>query len=141
MKQNNDGFTDVNSEDPNSPKKLKDVMAKIKQLIEAEGVAASVTLHLPGHVEFMNHIETPYSCAKYERDKDGDVIGIRFRSKLVDYGGDARAQGTAIADTVNMIDNLAMQSAKNYMMFNRLLDQLKQTVDYKSFGYKDTSKK
>lgn len=78
--------------------KLKVVKDEIMEVLRKHDVAGMFVLHTPGHGEFMLHVDTTYSCAKFNGNE------LRVRAKLQeDFGGDKKAWTEKITDTVNML--------------------------------------
>lgn len=95
--------------------RLKKAMDEIKQVLGRYDIAGSVVLHTPGFSEYLNHINTSYSCAKLESG------GIRVRSK-----GRTRQD---LSDTVNMITHFGEVSAMVALQFLELKDELAKHMD------------
>lgn len=85
--------------------KLKKAMEQIKDILKENDIAAFVVLHTPGHSEFLNHVQTSYSCATLVNGE------IRLRLKSAEIGID-KAKEVA-RDTLNMVTQLA-----NHLAFN-----------------------
>jgi hypothetical protein len=89
--------------------KLKKAMEEIKKILSDNDIAAFVVLHTPGFSEYLNNIETSYSCAKLNSD------GITFRLKQAEVGKEKAQQ---IAEgTFNMITHFADTIAMNVMVY------------------------
>lgn len=95
--------------------KLKKAMEEIKSILKKHDIAGSIVLHTPGFSEYLNHIDTSYSCAKMESG------GIRIRSK-----GRPKQD---LADTVNMITHFGDTNGMVAMQFFEIKEQLKKHVD------------
>lgn len=102
--------------------KLKLAMAEIKEVLTRHDLAAYVVLY-EGHCsEYLLRIDPSWSVARLE---DG---GIRFRSKLTEFGGDKQAQKHATELTVGMFkhfDDLLMQ---HLYTFQQILTMLSETL-------------
>lgn len=78
--------------------KLKKVMEQIKDILKENDIAAFVVLHTPGHSEYLNHVQTSYSCATVLPE------GIMLRLKESEIG---KEKAMFLADgTFNMITHL-----------------------------------
>lgn len=78
--------------------KLKKAMEEIKAILKKHDIAGSVVLHAPGFSEYLNHINTSYSCLKFE----GDNLRFKTKGRPLEH----------INDTVNMISHLAETSLR-----------------------------
>ena len=56
--------------------KLKVAIEEIKQILKNNDIAGFVVIHTPGFSEFLNHVETSYSCAKVQ----GDEVRLKLKS-------------------------------------------------------------
>lgn len=79
--------------------KLKIAMLKIKEIMRESDIAGFVVLHTPGFSEYINQVETSYSCAKLE----GNEMRFKINSKEV---GKEKARELA-RDTLNMLSHIA----------------------------------
>lgn len=95
--------------------KLKKAMEDIKSILKKYDIAGSIVLHTPGFSEYLNHIDTSYSCAKMENG------GIRIRSK-----GRPKQH---LADTVNMITHFSETSGMVAMQYFQIKDMLSKHID------------
>lgn len=78
--------------------KLKAAKTEIMEVLKKHDIAGMFVLHTPGHGEFMLHVDTGYSCAKFNGNE------LRVRAKLQeDFGGDKKKWEQKIGDTVNML--------------------------------------
>lgn len=82
--------------------KLKEVMARITAILDAEDIAGYVVLHEPGFSEYRLQVEPSWSVLRLIGDE-----GIRLRSKLEDYGGDRERQHLEMEATTNLLRHLA----------------------------------
>jgi hypothetical protein len=73
--------------------KLKKAMEEIKAVLNKHDIAASVILHTPGFTEYLNHVDTSYSCVTIEGNK------LRIQTK-----GRSHQHKT---DSVNMVSHFA----------------------------------
>ncbi len=78
--------------------KLKKAMQQIKNILEENDIAGFVVLHTPGFSEYLNHVQTSYSCATITPD------GVRLRLKEAEVGKE-KAKFLA-ENTYNMITHL-----------------------------------
>lgn len=112
--------------------KLKRVMKQLREILEKEGVGASVILHEPGFSEFMLHTSTPYSCAFIEGDQ------LRIRSKRADYPSLA-AQKKVVTDTINMLQHFRDNSAFQANQLSEMIRRLDQQFEINQTGGERTS--
>lgn len=106
--------------------KLKKAMEDIKTILKQNDIAGFVVIHTPGFTEYLNHLETSYSCANVKNDEG---IRIKLNSKEV---GEERAPQIA-ADTYNMISHMTHHLMAHSMMYNSAYKILKQQwggIDY-----------
>lgn len=75
-------------------------MEEVKGILRKYDIAALVVLHTPGHSEYLMHVETTYSCAKY----NGDLL--RVKARLKDYNGNKELWTEKVTDTSNMFNLL-----------------------------------
>lgn len=114
--------------------KLKRVMKQLREIVEIEGVGASIIIHEPGFSENLMHINPRYSCAHI----DNGSYQLRIRAKREDYTS-LEAQKKAITDTVNMFVHLRDMSARQSMMFEKALEIMSTKVDITNIGGTETS--
>lgn len=98
--------------------KLKRVMLLLQDIVEREGVAASIILHEPPFSEYLLHLKTPYSCAFLE----GNSLRIRANR---DNFPSLEAQKKTITDTINMLEHLRLQSELHAHTFEAMLQLLR----------------
>lgn len=87
--------------------KLKKAMEEMKEILRKHDIAGVVTLHTPGHSEYLLHVTPSYSCATF----NGDELRVRARLKE-DFHGNIGEQRKKVTDTVNMLDMLSESTAK-----------------------------
>jgi hypothetical protein len=90
--------------------KLKKAIEQIKTILKENDISGFVVLHTPGFSEWLNHLETSYSCAKVCPE------GVRLKIKESEVGRE-KAQQLA-SDTYNQIYHLTkhiLKGAKYYM--------------------------
>lgn len=75
-------------------------MEEMKAIFTKYDIGGVCILHTPGHGEFLNVLEPSYSCVKVTGDH------VRFKSKLVDYGGDKAAWLKKTTDSLNMLQTI-----------------------------------
>lgn len=93
--------------------RLKIARAEIEGVLKKHDLAGVVFLHTPGMLEFFYDIRPSYSCARID-----EQLGMaRFKSKLADYNGDAKAQQHDQAATANMLHGFAMDIGRTGLMF------------------------
>lgn len=84
-------------------------MENIKAILKKNDIAGFVVLHTPGYSEFLNHMETSYSCAKIQ----GEEVRLKLKSSEV---GKERAKQLA-NDTYNMITHLAKHIGGHALLY------------------------
>lgn len=67
---------------PEEVAKLRALATEIKELFIKHDVAGCVNIQGIDSAEFLIHIETSWSVLKWEVDKDGKVLGFRFKAQL-----------------------------------------------------------
>lgn len=111
--------------------KLKKVMEQIKDILKENDIAAFVVLHTPGHSEYLNHVQTSYSCATVLPE------GIRLRLKESEVG---KEKAMFLADgTFNMITHLTNAIAANAELYIDCHEKLKTKWDGSSHDGGHTS--
>jgi hypothetical protein len=100
--------------------KLKKAMEEIKAIVKKYDIGAAVVLHAPGFSEYLNHIETSYSVAKFEPN------GIRFKTKGRSHED--------VRDTVNMINLFGTTMGNMSLVYFDLEDLLKKQMDINHGG-------
>ncbi len=97
--------------------KLKKAMEQIKDILKENDIAAFVVLHTPGHSEYLNHVQTSYSCATVMPE------GVRLRLVESEVG---KEKAMFLADgTFNMITHLAQALAANAELYIDCHEKLK----------------
>lgn len=98
--------------------KLKKVMEQIKDILKENDIAAFVVIHTPGHSEYLNHVQTSYSCATVTPE------GVRLKLKGSEIG---KQEAQRLADgTYNMITHLTNAIATNAELYISCHEQLKE---------------
>ena len=90
--------------------KLKKAMQEIKEILLKHDIAGTVTIHTPGHAEYLNHITPSYSCAKI----DETTGKFELKAKKVHFAHEAERQNKLTA-TSNMLNLLSDVTAKNVL--------------------------
>ncbi len=90
-------------------------MEEIKSILKKHDIAGSIILHAPGFSEYLNHIDTSYSCATLENS------GIRIRSK-----GRSKQD---LTDTVNMVAHFGDTSGNVALQYFKIKDALSKHMD------------
>jgi hypothetical protein len=111
--------------------KLKKVMEQIKEILKENDIAGFVVLHTPGHSEYLNHVQTSYSCATVLPE------GVRLRLKQSEVGKEKAEQ--LANGTYNMITHLTTAIAANAEMYLSCHEQLKKKWEGKETGGGHTS--
>lgn len=99
--------------------KLKKAMNEIEAILIKYDIAGIVSLHTPGHGEYLSHLSPSYSCAKFEGDN------LRIRAKKEDYSGSAEVRNRFLKDTSNILHVLS----NNTGMIAINLVEISKTVD------------
>lgn len=111
--------------------KLKKVMEQIKDILKENDIAGFVVLHTPGHSEYLNHVQTSYSCATVTPE------GVRLVLKEKEIG---REKAMQLADgTFNMVTHLTNAIAANAGMYMDCHEQLKKKWNGSSYDGGHTS--
>lgn len=101
--------------------KLKKVMEQIKAILKENDISGFVVLHTPGHSEYLNHLETSYSCAKVFPE------GVRLRLKETEVG---REKAMRLAkETYNQIHHFTEVICKHAMLYMNADEALKEKFD------------
>lgn len=103
--------------------KLKQAAEDIKDILRKYDIAASLTLHTPGHAEYVNHLLTSYSCAYQYKDDS-----IRLYSKKEDFES-KEAQLKSQAETANMLRMLLESTGKNFLMLEPISKKFDELVN------------
>jgi hypothetical protein len=111
--------------------KLKKAMEEIKDILNKNDIAGFIVLHTPGYSEYLNHVQTSYSCATVLPE------GVRLRLKQSEVGKEKAMQ--LANDTYNMVTHLTNAIAANAEMYLDCHEQLKKKWDGKSFDGGHTS--
>lgn len=90
-------------------------MEQIKAILKQNNIAGTVILHTPGHSEFLNHVNTGYSCVTFE----GDQLRIKTKGRSLQE----------VNDSVNMITHFAEVSGRLSLNYFDMLDMLKKHMD------------
>ncbi len=90
--------------------KLKKAMEELKQILMKYDIAGTITIHTPGHAEYLNHIIPSYSCAKI------DELNGKFElsAKKIHFTNEAERINKLTA-TSNMLSLLSDVTAKNVL--------------------------
>lgn len=99
--------------------KLKKAMEQIKTVLKEHDIAGVVVIHTPGFSEYLNHLDTSYSCAHVS--PDGGKITVRLKRSEV---GQAKAKQLA-EDTYNMIVHLSRVTVGNAAVYIDCYELLK----------------
>lgn len=111
--------------------KLKKAMEQIKTIMADNDIAGFVVLHTPGFSEYLNHVQTSYSCATVMPE------GIRLRLSEKEVG---KERAHELADgTYNMITHLTKGIATNAELYIHCHEQLKKKWGGSSDGGTHTS--
>lgn len=90
--------------------KLKKAMEEIKEVLVKYDIAASITLHTPGHAEYLNHLRPSYSCA----DIDTATGQFTLKAKKIHFKSEAERMEKLTA-TSNMLLLLSTSTGENAM--------------------------
>lgn len=97
--------------------KLKKVMEQIKTILSENDIAGFIVLHSPGYSEYLNHLQTSYSCATVVPD------GIALKLKESEIGRDKAIE--LANGTFNMITHLTNAIATNANLYIDCHEKLK----------------
>ena len=86
-------------------KKLKEVISKIKNLLDESDIAGTVVLYAPGRIESCVKIDTSFSCANTVGEE------IKVKSKLNEFK-DEKEYADIIYNTGKMFHYLALETAE-----------------------------
>jgi len=114
--------------------KLKEAMAEIKAVLEKHDIAGYVVLYENHLQEFLLKIDPSWSLCFFE-EKD-DKVGIRFRSKLADFGGDRAAQKNATEVSTGMLRHFADACLRDARIFEMVLSMLAEHFEITHTGGK-----
>lgn len=105
--------------------KLKYAMEQIKSILKEHDIAGFVVLHTPGFSEYVNHLDTSYSCASITTE------GIKFRLKQSEVG---KEKAKELAEgTYNMIAHFSDVIGPYALMYMNGHDAFKEMWDGKDF--------
>lgn len=96
--------------------KLKTAMEEIKAILQKHDIAGYVVIHTPGFSEYLNHLDTSYSCAKAE----SGGISVRINTNEV---GKLKAKQLA-EDTYNMITHFNDNLMNHVLTYNSTYNSL-----------------
>lgn len=104
--------------------KLKIAMEEIKAILHKHDIAGFVTLHTPGHTEFLMELQPSYSCCRVQGDQ------IRVRAKLIeDFAGNKEIWHRKVNDTSDMLHGICDTSGRIIIQIMNLSDILDKKVD------------
>jgi hypothetical protein len=106
--------------------RLRELRADIEELLREYDVCAHVTLAGKlGQFENFTHVDASWSVLRWEKiaDEPG-VLGLRLRSKLADYGGDAERQKSELEWSVGVVSGLGELLAHTAMPLLQLAKQV-----------------
>lgn len=98
--------------------KLKVAAEDIKEILKKYDIAASIVLHTPGHGEYLNVLNTSYSCAYQYNDRE-----LRFYNKASDYKTPEEAK-KKLEDTNNMLAVLTDLTCHNFVGLKYYTEEL-----------------
>lgn len=98
--------------------KLKLAMAEIKEVLTRHDIAGHVVLYDEHLSEYLLHVGPTWSVLRIE---DG---GLRFRSQIAEFGGDADARRKATELTTGMLRHFADLLMRDWMHFEKMLQSL-----------------
>jgi len=110
--------------------KLKKAMQQIDAILQVNDIAGVVILHTPGHSEYLTRINPTYSCASIV---DG---GIKFKT---DPSDPVPKKKQMAADTLEMVDALAMQSGQTSLNLLEACELLQKATGMRPGGSSHTS--
>ncbi len=109
--------------------KLKKAIEEIREILLKHDIAGIVTLHAPGHAEYLNHITPSYSCCKIDPLKNQ----FELRAKKVHFSNDAERHNK-LKDTANMLHLLTDVTAKNILPLIDASEQVDEFLGAEYFG-------
>lgn len=92
-------------------------MEDIKTILKENDIVGVVCLHTPGFSEYLNHLETTYSCAKIE------PVGVYLKLDSDKVGMDKAIE--LAANTYNMITHINNYFMSHAPMYDDAYKQLK----------------
>jgi hypothetical protein len=92
----------MNHSDPN----LLAARAEIEAILRKRNIAGFCSLHSPGMGEIFSILDPSWSKL-IPVMQDGNLVGVRLRSKAADYGGDKERQARDLSATVGMVRGMA----------------------------------
>lgn len=107
--------------------KLKEVMAKIKQILDEEDIAGFVVLHEPGAGEFLLKIDPTYSSAKFEENLNGEIEGIKIEV-TPEVIPEKEDRTLALEATLNMFQILTTIMGVHTSHLIDITDDLEETI-------------
>ena|ERR1700741_4288635 len=101
--------------------KLKNAMEEIKQILLKHDIAGTVTIHTPGHAEYLNHITPSYSCAKID-----ELSGkFELKAKKIHFAHEAERNHklTSTANMLNLLSDVTARNVINLMNASKITDK------------------
>ncbi len=102
--------------------KLKKAAEEIKEILSRYDIAGLITLHTPGHAEFINEVSPSYSCLTITEDM------ARVKTKRADFATKQEWE-QKINDTVNMVGLFRDMSARHFSMHDEIFSMLEKVVE------------
>jgi hypothetical protein len=90
--------------------KLKNAMKELKKILLKYDIAGTITIHTPGHAEYLNHITPSYSCAKIVEPEGR----FELKVKKEHFSHEAERQNK-LRDTANMLNLLSDVTGRNVL--------------------------
>lgn len=107
-------------------------MKEIEQVMKKYDIAGVVCLHTPGFGEYLNKIDTSYSCARYQQG------GLHLKAKADDLGG-AEKRNKIMTTTANMFAILAENVGRQAMILMDCHEMVDKVMDSEHGPGKHTS--
>jgi hypothetical protein len=100
---------------------LDQAMAEIKAVMDKYDIGGNVTIHSPGHWNYLLKLDPSYSAVSFRDDMPG-AIDLKFSSKH--YNGDKSIAQKKTNDTVNLLESIRTQAANVYLQMDDLLKEI-----------------
>lgn len=93
-------------------------MKEIEEIMKKHEATGIVVLHRPGHVEYLNKIASPHTCAFWRYSSMGKEA--RFKAKADMYPGGAEDRNKIVAQTSNMLGSVMDVLSQIWLMWDEL---------------------
>lgn len=102
--------------------KLKKIAQEIKAILEKNGVGGIVLIHSPDSLEYINKLDTPYSCISMHPNKE-------LKVKTTGKGWSEAEKKKRIQDTLNMLQMISTAGASLLLPIIDLHDHIAANFD------------